>query len=454
MPYPNSQQRSAVRFVGAGASALTRESAIPAVGAFTACGWTQRTSNAFYGTLIALENAGGGYLSLQHNDVTDTLTCFQIGAADITCGSKPIDRPYFWALVSAGAAAGETRVYIRDTHAKTFEVYPSTGALSPFTPNGLRIGANTFSEYYDGAIWGVMVWDRALTEQELLAQSFRPQAPIDATKLNLWYPLDTDYNIRDFGPNQRDPIRTGTLRTDGVRALPVTRKRRLLATIAGGAGTLFTVTCSAAAAGGVSLTRTVRKTLTAASSGTSSLSKKISKTLSATASGATAVSKKISKALATTSVGVATLTTAAVIGRAFSVAAAGVASLASRAVLGVTSSVTAVGAASVSKKIGKTFSAAASGTASVSKRIGKGVSVVATGASSVTRKVSRTFALTATGTAAHADAIVLSVSRAFGATATVSSARLFIAGTGEVINTLVRSMVRTVVRAIVRQPLR
>jgi hypothetical protein len=92
----------------------------------------------------------------------------------------------------------------------------ATQTAATFTVNQLNVGNNNgFStfEWFNGRIWNVKVWGRALSAAELLVESYyyRPQFP---NSINVWWPLPNAANTNDYSGNARNPTVGGTLTTE------------------------------------------------------------------------------------------------------------------------------------------------------------------------------------------------------------------------------------------------
>ena len=76
-----------------------------------------------------------------------------------------------------------------------------------------RFGEDGFGNWFDGESSGVMIFDRVLTDAELLAQS-RQRTPINRVSLNRWYPENdsgsASNNVVDFSGNARNGTVVGS----------------------------------------------------------------------------------------------------------------------------------------------------------------------------------------------------------------------------------------------------
>jgi hypothetical protein len=88
------------------------------------------------------------------------------------------------------------------------------GVVATGTANSFRAGNSVYdgTDYFDGALWNVRLWDRVLTAAEMLAESYSPY-PVSTKNLNLWWPLDTRQKLIDASGRNHPPSVSGTMVT-------------------------------------------------------------------------------------------------------------------------------------------------------------------------------------------------------------------------------------------------
>jgi hypothetical protein len=233
----------AIRLTSASSQSLSRSASLPSSTAYTACGWANRITTAAWGPLVCLENDGtSAYFNLQFDDTNSTLDFSPydpVSGTFFTCGSKATNTPFFFAVTSAGTAIGDIKVYIRAASAAAFETtYTNTATWTSFTPATIRFGNDQFSEFLDGTLWNIKVWNRALTAAELLIESYCRRVMFPSS-LNFAWPLDNATNLTsiDLSGNARPPTLGGTPTiADGQHGLWGPRRRIFIpATAASGA---------------------------------------------------------------------------------------------------------------------------------------------------------------------------------------------------------------------------
>lgn len=100
------------------------------------------------------------------------------------------------------------------------------GAIDPVTL--LYMGGVLGAYWINGRRWNIKVWDRALSDAELLIES-QYKRPMFPSSLNLWIPLDSSSDTNDKSGNGRNPTVSGTLTTqDGPVNLWVPRRKIIL----------------------------------------------------------------------------------------------------------------------------------------------------------------------------------------------------------------------------------
>lgn len=192
-----------------------RTANLPDDTAFTICGWAQKIdASSSRHTLCALADAASSWsaglaLTLD-NDDNDTIVITGDGIGDTNVAAVG-STSFFWALTGSGIAANTFQGHIRLATANSLTTAQGPAGRSAFTPAALLVGYSGYSPgYWDGRIWNVKCWDRALTTKELLIESFyeRVQFP---SSLNFHWKLRNTSDTQDYSGNGRTPtLATGT----------------------------------------------------------------------------------------------------------------------------------------------------------------------------------------------------------------------------------------------------
>lgn len=186
-----------------GSQNLNRTASLPSSAAFTCLLWAVPLGTS--GDLIALESSGGAFaINLYLNSGGDLRLW---NGAGTSSGFTPTSgTPYAFAMTSNGAGVAG---YWRAASANTWSSF-SAGAAPGFTAAQLTIGDELGNFKFDGRIWNVKCWDRVLTADELLVESFYAAVKFP-TSLHLHWPLFSTSDIADRSGNARDPTVVGTL---------------------------------------------------------------------------------------------------------------------------------------------------------------------------------------------------------------------------------------------------
>lgn len=206
----------AVRFDASGDD-LRRTANLPTSTAFTISGWAHMVTdtNAF-ATLCSLESgavSAANYLLLSTDSDGTSLKVWSsaTGASSATIATLVPGTPFFFALTCSGTGATSAIGYYKAAGSNALTSVSYNGVS--FTSGALFIANDSFTEPFSGRVWGVKVWDRALSAAELLAESYFDR-PIFPSSLNCWWPLPNSSDTTDKGGNARNPTVTGTLTTE------------------------------------------------------------------------------------------------------------------------------------------------------------------------------------------------------------------------------------------------
>lgn len=206
----------AIRFDAAG-EGLSRSTSLPSATAFTLCGWFKIVgdgagSNEY---LCAIGDTDGTDWLVFYTRVSGTYSVrlySPAAGAPVSAGSISTGQWYFGALSCAGTGATDAKARFAALGATTFSSASVPGVA--FTPTALAFGDTlSYGQWANAAVAGWKLFDRALTDAELLAEMYR-LTPASTTNLNLWTPMvhNTAANaVRDFSGNGRDWTAVGTL---------------------------------------------------------------------------------------------------------------------------------------------------------------------------------------------------------------------------------------------------
>lgn len=212
----------AIRFDNT-ADFLSRTAALPVGTSFTACGWAQQTTDInVVSVIFSLNEAADQYL-IGYNTDGSTFALYGRtgGAAPSNFATSPaLGEPFFWAMKRGGSTT--VTGYWKYPHAR-FVTATQTATGSAATAN-FRIGMDGFANSgINGLIWNVRVWDRALTEPELIAESLSDE-PVTKHMLHAWYRMDHQGDNFDYGPWKKHSTKNGTLTTEWPRVMVPRRK--------------------------------------------------------------------------------------------------------------------------------------------------------------------------------------------------------------------------------------
>jgi hypothetical protein len=195
-----------------GTDYLRRTAELPTSVAFTICGWAHLVTdtNAFC-CLCSLEvadiNSSGLYLLAGSNGTS--LEVFN-GTSGASFASMTVGQPFFFALTNQGTGGTDAKGYFRAATSATLST-GSHGGTS-FTPGVLYIGSDSYfaSDTFNGRMWNVKIWNRALSADELLAESFYNGVKFP-TSLNGHWLLRSSGDLIDYSGNGRTLTVNGTI---------------------------------------------------------------------------------------------------------------------------------------------------------------------------------------------------------------------------------------------------
>jgi len=170
------------------------------------------TARNNYSGLFELRESGSGYLYFG-TDIDGTSLVFfdATGGPSSTIATLVAGTPFAWAVTSTGTGAGQTTGYYRAVGSNVWS--SATYGRGAFVPAALQIGNDQYSEWFNGRFRDIKCWDRALTADELLVESFYERVKFP-TSLNFHWPLRSSTDTGDYSGNGRNPTVGGTLTTE------------------------------------------------------------------------------------------------------------------------------------------------------------------------------------------------------------------------------------------------
>lgn len=206
----------AVRFDTTGEH-YTRAITIGSVADWSAALWVKMVTDRAATSVLWQIDDGTGASFLRVSAWNGSALAFQTTGSTWfgTIGHTLIANEWTYVGMSATANPGQARVRVRPAGTSTFVGGSPTQANTTFTANSVRIGGtNSSTEWLNGSIAGVRMWNAALTEDELEAESWA-YMPVRATNLRVWYPLLTPSTVDYSGNSESLSGGTGAALDDG-----------------------------------------------------------------------------------------------------------------------------------------------------------------------------------------------------------------------------------------------
>jgi hypothetical protein len=203
------------------ANRLYRSANLPADRYFSACGWaTQYVDSTAVDVPVicsirSTDASGGTSATVAISESANVGTVTTNGGVDNSTFPIVHNVPFFWSLTTDA-----TYAYAYFGYPGSTELNEAFIALGNFTPGFLLIGGRYTASprTWPGCIWGVKVWDAALTREELSFESMQI-APHRAANLIGWYPGLVPGVSRwdtDLGPYGSNLLTTGTIYAKGT----------------------------------------------------------------------------------------------------------------------------------------------------------------------------------------------------------------------------------------------
>lgn len=264
----------AVRFDADGES-YTRSTGLGSVTVFSFACWVKLAVDRAATTVILQIDSGIGTSRLRLNAWNGSALTFQTDSGGWfgTIGHSLVVGQWTFVGLSATANPGQARTAVRAAGSTTFAGGSPTQANVAFNAATLRIGdGQAASEWLNGSVAAVKVWDQALTMEELQNESWTYQ-PRRTAGLRGWYPLLAPSTVDYSGLAQTLSGGAGSALDDPPPIAWSAGRRRIAIPAAGVtaalAGTLPAATASTA--GTVEVAGSLAGTLPAAAASTAGM---------------------------------------------------------------------------------------------------------------------------------------------------------------------------------------
>lgn len=180
--------------------------AIPAIGAFTICGWAYKAVAATdYGVLISLEVSGNYPAQLYTSSANDLITYNNTAETQITA-TLPTAKWFFFVLRSDG-----TNLTGAFSLLGSSQFTSASSTASGVSATSVNIGNDTSGSYpWPGAICDVRVFDHHMTAAEVLQE--RDKLTPTGRRVNRWWRLEDPFvGNFDASGKGRHGTKAGTL---------------------------------------------------------------------------------------------------------------------------------------------------------------------------------------------------------------------------------------------------
>lgn len=199
---------------GASGRYLRRTANLPASStSITVAAWIYIDSvrSGEYQYWLAVENAATDatkYINMGYNNA-GAFRIMDNDAARVTATAPANSTWIFCALTCAGTGGTDAVGYYRAVTATTFTKNSTTG--TSFTPAAIYVGNDSYDEWTHTRSGPVYVFDRVLTEAELLHLSHSIRPNVGGTMPVLWSPLWSTSDVQDYSGNGYNWTVGGTL---------------------------------------------------------------------------------------------------------------------------------------------------------------------------------------------------------------------------------------------------
>jgi hypothetical protein len=203
---------------------LRRSTSLPASTLVTICAWIKVVNdrNGNFRCPFILETSGTG--SFVGVEWSSSNTFDVIAGTIVSFGVTPTSATgwFFVAVTANGSGANAVHGYWAKPGDTSFNTATANG--SSFTPAFLTFGNDDVSEWMDGRIAAIKVWDAELTQTELWTEMWS-QTPFRRTNLHLFAPGFKHAELNDMSGNGKTLTANGTLTTEEGPPVPWRRGR-------------------------------------------------------------------------------------------------------------------------------------------------------------------------------------------------------------------------------------
>lgn len=230
----------AVRFDATG-DALSRTTSPPNVRAFTVCGWANAIvdNGAVAQLLVAMLDAGftDGIALYWDNGFGN----FEVIVADggaifdnaVVSASPATGTPFAWFVSCSGNGTNTVTAGYRLASDNTWTTGTADMNAVVADNTAINFASVAGGQDFNGRLWNIKAWDRALSLQEVLIESFYERVQFPASLNFHWLAYRHDA-LFDISGNGRNPTTGGTLTTeDGEYGLWRADPMQLIYTAAG-----------------------------------------------------------------------------------------------------------------------------------------------------------------------------------------------------------------------------
>ena len=188
---------------------------IPPIGGCTVCGFfTRKADRGVQSVFLLLRNSvTGHYQEVATDAANDNLIGTRNAGDSASVMAISTDAPFFAGYTFAGSGTNTCTIFGRVLTSAAMSTLTMDVDAQVVSADIFRFGEDGFGNWFDGESSGVMIFDRVLTDAELLAQS-RQRTPINRVSLNRWYPENdsgsASNNVVDFSGNARNGTVVGS----------------------------------------------------------------------------------------------------------------------------------------------------------------------------------------------------------------------------------------------------
>jgi hypothetical protein len=188
-----------------------RTTSLPSVGAFTICGWAVCDVNrGAWSTLFSLSDGTSSVGIEWALDSSNVPVSWASSSGTAGFGSAvSVGAPFFWFVTWSGTGAGQIKFGYRPSGSAGLT--STTTLQGSFTISDLRLlDGQTGGEWFNGRVYNVKVWDRAVSDDEVLAESFFRRVLFPTSAHAHWKLRDTG-DLADYTGGGRTLTASGSI---------------------------------------------------------------------------------------------------------------------------------------------------------------------------------------------------------------------------------------------------